>query len=99
MRWQSLARLAIALFVLVFSGVVFFTLRRHPAPKIRPETPRVDQKTVVELGPLKQRRTDSEGNLTFELTAKSDFIYSDGRHLLKEAELTLPDRNGRTMTI
>jgi lipopolysaccharide export system protein LptA len=99
MRWQSLARLAIALFVLVFSGVVFLTLRRQPAPKIRPETPRVDQKTVVELGPLKQRRTDSEGNLTFELTANSDFIYSDGRHLLKEAELTLPDRNGRTMTI
>ncbi len=99
MRWQSLARLAIALFVLVFAGFVYVALRRQPAPKVHPETPRVDQKTVVELGPLKQRRTDSEGNLTFELTAQSDFIYPDGRHLLKEAELTLPDRNGRTMIV
>ena len=33
MRWQRIARLAIASFVIVFAGVVFFTMRqRTPAP-------------------------------------------------------------------
>ena len=71
MRWQSLARVAIALFVLAFAGVVIVTLRRPAVPKVRSETPRVDQKTLVELGPMTYRRTDNEGNTTFELSAKS----------------------------
>ncbi len=99
MRWQSLARLAIALFVLVFSGVVFFTLRRQPAPKVPPQTPRVDEKTLIELGPLTRRRTDSDGKLVFQLTAKSAFMYDEGRNILREAELTLPDRDGRTVIV
>ena len=58
MRWQSIARVAIALFVLVFAGVVILTLRRPTAPKTAPQTPRVDEKVVMELGPLTRRRTD-----------------------------------------
>lgn len=99
MRWQSLARLAIALFVLVFAGVVFVALRRPTAPKVQPQTPRVDQKTLIELGPLTRRRTDSEGKLTWQLTAKSAFMYEGGRNLLRDAELTLPDRDGRTVIV
>lgn len=99
MRWQNLARLAIAVFVLVFAGVLVVTLRRPARPVARPETPRVDQKTVAELGPLTHRRTTPDGKLIFELNAKSDFTYPDGRHLLKEADLTLPQSDGGTATI
>ena len=99
MRWQSLARVAIALFVLVFAGLLIVTLRRPAVPKVPSQTPRVDQKTLVELGPMTYRRTDNEGNTTFELSAKSDFTYPDGRHLLKEAEIKIPDRNGRTLIV
>ena len=99
MRWQSLARWAIAVFVLVFAGVVYFTLRKPKVPVARPETPRVDQKTIVELGPLTYRRTNAQGKVIFEIAAKSDFTYPDGRHVMREAELTLPDRDGRTVKI
>jgi lipopolysaccharide export system protein LptA len=99
MRWQSVARVAIALFVLVFAGVVIVTLRRPGPPKVRLQTPRVDEKTLIELGPLTRRRTDSDGRLVFQLTAKSAFMYAEGRNLLREAELTLPDRDGRTVII
>ena len=99
MRWQSLARLAIALFVLVFAGVVVLKLRRPQVPVSKPQTPRVDEKTILELGPLTQRRTNSDGKVIFELNAKSDFTYPDGRHVLREAEIKVPDRDGNTITI
>jgi hypothetical protein len=99
MRWQSLARTAIALFVLVFAGVVIVMLRRPAPPKVRPQTPRVDQKTLAELGPGTHRRTNSEGEVTFELNFKNQFTYPDGRTVLRDAEVTLPDRDGRTVLI
>ena len=99
MRWQSIARVAIALFVLVFAGVVILTLRRPTAPKPAPHTPRVDEKALMELGPLTRRRTNDEGKLTLELTAKSALVYADGRNVLREAQVTLPDRDGRTVII
>jgi lipopolysaccharide export system protein LptA len=100
MRWQSLARVAIALFVLVFAGVVIVTLLRRPgAPKPRSETPRVDQKALIELGPGTHRRTNNEGKVTFELKFKNQFTYPDGRTVLRDADLTLPDHDGRTIVI
>src|SRR5262245_45836176 len=99
MRWQSLARVAIALFVLVFAGVVFVTLRRPGAPKPRSETPRVDQKALVELGPGTHRRTNNDGKVTFELKFKNQFTYPDSRTVLRDADLTLPDQDGRTVVI
>ena len=99
MRWQTLARVAIAVFVLVFAGVVYVALRRPPVADGRSETPRVDQKTVVELGPGTHRRTNSDGKLTFELNFKSQFTYADGRTVLRDAELTLPQADGGTATI
>jgi lipopolysaccharide transport protein LptA len=99
MRWQTPARVAIAVFVLVFAGVVFVRLRRPPVPVVPSTTPRVDQKTVVEVGPLTYRRTTSDGKVAFEINAKSDFTYPDGRHLMKEAELTLPQADGGTAKI
>lgn len=99
MRWQSLARVAIALFVLVFAGVVIVMLRRPAPAKVRSQTPRVDQKTLAELGPGTHRRTNSEGEVTFELNFKNQFTYPDGRTVLRDVEVTLPDRDGRTVLL
>ena len=94
MRWQTLARWALAVFVLVFAGVVYVTLRRPQAPAQRAVTPRVDQKSVAELGEGTHRRTDSEGKVTFDLKFKSQFTYADGRTVLRDAELLLPHAEG-----
>lgn len=99
MRWQSLARLAIAVVVLVFAGLVIFTLRRPKVPVALPQTPRVDQKTVVEQGRGTYRRTNNEGKVTFEVNFNSQFTYPDGRTVLRDAELMLPQSDGGTATI
>ena len=53
MRWQRIARLAIAVVVLVFAAVVAVKLLRPTKPRVPAQaTPRVDQKSVAELGPL-----------------------------------------------
>jgi lipopolysaccharide transport protein LptA len=99
MRWQTLARVAIAVFVLGFAGVVFFTLRRPAVRVARPETPRVDQKSVMEQGRGTHRRTNSAGKVTFEVNYESLFTYQDGRTLLRNAELMLPQADGGTAWI
>jgi hypothetical protein len=99
MRWQKTARLAIAIFVLVFAGVVFVALRR-PAPSVvRPSTPRVKADTTAESGPIETKRFTNDGKLIVALKAKNQFTYADGRNQLHDAELTLPDRDGRTLVI
>src|SRR5688572_24975060 len=99
MRWQSVARVAIAVFVLVFAGFVFVTLRRPRVPVVPSVTPRVDQKTIAELAAGTHRRFDSEGKLLFELNFKSNFTYADGRSVLREADLVVPQADGGTATI
>ena len=59
MRWQSLARVAIALFVLVFAGVVIVTLRRPGAPKSGPRPRASIRRPLIELGPGTHRRTNT----------------------------------------
>jgi hypothetical protein len=99
MRWQKIARLAIAVFVLVFTGIVFVALRRPAPSAVRPTTPRRNADTTAELGALEYKRFTDDGKLKLALKAKSQFTYADGRNVLHEAELTLPDRDGRTLVI
>ena len=99
MRWQKIARFAIAVFVLVFAGVVFRALRRDAPSIVRPTSPRQNADTTAELGPLESKRFTDDGKLKVAIKAKSEFTYPDGRHVMKEAELTLPDRDGRTLVI
>src|SRR5215218_5991698 len=93
MRWQKVARLAIAVFVLVFAGVVFVTLHRSPKPRTRAETPRIDQKTVAELGPLTHTITDDNGRVKYTIKAQRAMMYPDGRQVLDQGGLILPDRD------
>ena len=90
MRWQRIARLAIAVFVLVFAAIVVFKLRRPAKPAVTSQTPRVDQKTVAELGALTHTVTDDKGNIQYIINAARALTYPDGRQLLDKAEITLP---------
>src|SRR5918994_398883 len=99
MRWQRIARLAIAVFVVIFASIVAIKLRQSAKPAVTPQTPRVDQKTVAELGPLSHTRVDDNGNVQFTINAKRSLTYPDGRQILDDADIILPDRNGRTMKV
>jgi lipopolysaccharide export system protein LptA len=102
MRWQKVARTTIAIAVVVFTAFVFVALRR--GSKIETATnglgsPRTDEKAVTQsLGPIKHSRSEG-GKLLFALHAAGHMTYPDGRLKLKNAELTLPDRGGRTLQI
>src|SRR5262249_28157170 len=100
MRWQRTARLAIAAFVIVFAGIVFVAMRRTPPVKSAPVKTPVDEKAVVQTsGRADTRRVDKTGKLLFALTSMGQRLYPDGRSVLEHVSLTLPDRNGRTITI
>jgi lipopolysaccharide export system protein LptA len=99
MRWQRIARLAIAMFVLVFAAIVAVQLRRPPKPVERAQTPRTDDKSTVELGELTHSRYDAQDKLLFTIDAKRGITYPDGRQVLTDADLTLPDRDGRTLKV
>ena len=99
MRWQRIARLAIAVFVLVFAAIVFVKLRRPPKVAAPAQTPRVDQKTVAEVGQFTYTVTDDKGNVQYTINAKRALTYPDGRQILDDADIILPDRNGRPMKL
>jgi lipopolysaccharide export system protein LptA len=100
MRWQKAARLAIAAFVIVFAAVVVVALRRPAAPVARPTTPRTDPNTIAEThGKSTARETGPDGKIAYTLDFEGQLTYPDGRNVFKNATLTLPDRNGRSITV
>ena len=100
MRWQRIARLAIAVVVLVFTAVVAVKLLRPTKPRVPAQaTPRVDQKSVAEVGQLTYTSTDDNGKTNYTINAKRSLTYPDGRQLLDDADIILPDRNGHTMKV
>lgn len=100
MRWQTAARLVIAGVVIALTAVVFVTLRRPAPPRVVPTTPRTDPGASAEVtGKLTHTRTDRDGKVAFKVDADGQLVYPDGRNVLKNAVLTLPDRNGRTITV
>ncbi len=100
MRWQKAARLAIAIFIVVFAGVVFVAMRRSSAVAPPAETLEIDRKPVAQtLGGADWKRVDKAGKVLFSIRSQSQKMYDDGRNVFEHATLTLPDRDGRTITI
>ena len=103
MRWQKAARLAIAAFVIVFAGIVLYTMRQRtvvsPPPRVS-DTPRAAEPDAAIFNPdgVEYEETRS-GRLEFRLVAKSHVAYADGRQKLGDVELTLPDRGGKTVVV
>ncbi|MGB2715761.1 MAG: LPS export ABC transporter periplasmic protein LptC [Vicinamibacterales bacterium] len=99
MRWQKTARIAIAIGVVLFTTLVFFTLRRSRPPAASPTTPRTEPNASVQAqGRIVHNRT-KDGKVVLSLTAEGAVTYPDGRTTLQKAVLTLPDRGGRTLTV
>jgi lipopolysaccharide export system protein LptA len=99
MRWQKVARLAIAAFVVVFAAIVFIAMRQRAGVSGPADEPRrIDPVAVVESGPGQSELT-KEGKLIYSLKWKNQLIYKDGRSKSVGITLTLPDRNGRTFTV
>jgi lipopolysaccharide export system protein LptA len=99
MRWQKIAQIAIALFVVVFAGFVFLAMRRHsPTPareaRIRP----LDPKAIVESG-VGEHQYSKDGKLVFTLSWKSQLGYKDGSSSFREVKLTVPKKGERTFTV
>ncbi len=99
MRWQKAARLAIAVFVIAFAGLVIFTIRQRTAvPDRVPEPVKRTDAPVETPGPLRFERVDN-GKLIYRLTGVGHKMYHDGRQVIGTVELTLPDRNGKTFKV
>lgn len=100
MRWQKIARLAIASFVIVFAGMVFFIMRqRTAAPADVPVEARpFEGAKIVNQGPLEFELTQN-GKLRYRIIGKQHRLYPDGRNTIEHVELTLPDRKGKTIVI
>ena len=103
MRWQKIARLAIAASVIVFAGIVLFTIRqRSAAPAQQPASqiarPPDDDAAVYNPSGVDYKET-ANGKLVFRLQAKRHRAYPDFRQKLEEVEFTLPDRQGKTVVI
>ena len=99
MRWQKPARLAIAAFVIVFAAIVFVALRRPERPTTAPTSPRKNAATVAEVGAFEHKRYSPEGKLTLWVKGSAHGNLPDGKKVGKVSTVTLPDRNGRTVTI
>lgn len=99
MPWQRKARFAIATFVIVFAVVVVLAMRQRAAAPPPPQSPRTDEKAVIQsLGPISHERSVA-GKLQFALTGKDHKVYPDGRTVVSGVTLKLPERGGRTVTI
>lgn len=97
MRWQKTARLAIAAFVIAFAAVVFVALRRPAAPDVKEDTPRRNPETVVESGAFEL--TSVRNGKRVVIRGEAQETYPDGRKVARHATITLPDRQGRTITV
>ena len=93
MRWQRIARLAIAVVVLVFTAVVAVKLLRPTKPRVPAQaTPQGDPKSVAEVGPLTYTSTDDNGKTNYTINAKRSLTYPDGRQLLEDGDIILPSQ-------
>ena len=98
MRWQKVARIAIAIAVVAFTVLVILALRRS-RPAVAPTTsPRTDEKSSTESGPGTFAK-DRDGKLLFKLQFDGLTAYADGRTKFNKPRLTLPDRGGRTLEL
>ena len=98
MRWQKVARIAIAIAVVAFTILVIVALRRSRPALPTTTSPRTDEKSSTESGPGTFAK-DRDGKLLFKLQFDGLTAYADGRTKFIKPRLTLPDRGGRTLEL
>lgn len=98
MRWQKVARLVIAGFVIVFAGVVFFSMRQRAAlPAAAPEAVNAtDPNAYIETGKGVNEQF-KEGKVVTALKFARQLTYSDGKGKWIDVEIEFKDKDGRPM--
>jgi lipopolysaccharide export system protein LptA len=99
MRWQKIARLAIAVFVVGFAIVVFLAMRHRPSGTGGAnDLVRVDKEASVESG-AGEFKNFKYGKLDVAVKYTKALTYRDGTSKLGGVTMTLPDRDGRTFVV
>jgi lipopolysaccharide export system protein LptA len=100
MRWQKIAQIAIALFVIGFGTFVFLAMRRQsavPLVRERPIKP-IDREAITESGPG-EHKVNRDGQLISSIAWKNALTYKDGRSKLVGVTLTVPKKDSRTFVV
>ena len=100
MTWQKKARLGIAVFVILFVAFVVVALRHRRLPSAPATSPRTDEKAIsqtVGRGVIEQK--NKEGKLVFSIAFEGQSVYENGRTVLGDVTLTLPDKGGRAIEV
>ncbi len=100
MTWQKQARLGIAVFIVLFVGFVAVALRHRRAPAAPATSPRTDDKAIsqtVGRGVVEQK--NKEGKTVFSIAFEGQSVYENGRTVLGNVKLTLPDKGGRAIEV
>ncbi len=100
MSWQKKARLGIAVFVILFVAFVAVALRHRRPPSAPATSPRTDEKAITQTvghGVVEQK--NKEGKLVFSIAFEGQSVYENGRTVLGDVKLTLPDRGGRAIEV
>jgi len=99
MQWKRWLRIALGVFVVGLVLVLVFTIRsRKPAPAA-PTVARVDPNAAVELPQGADITWTQKGREAFTLRFTRGLSYPDGRYTFTEPDVTIPDRNNRTVKI
>ena len=96
--WQKRARIGVALFGLVFAGVVYFAIGERQAVEAPRPLERLDPKAIFETtGAFLQRVRGTEQD--FDIKAEKTFSYEDGSTKQVNVEITVRNREGRDFFI
>jgi lipopolysaccharide export system protein LptA len=102
MRWQKSLRIAIAVFVVGFAALLVVSFRRGPGKGTGTPAPvrKLDPDAVIQsIG--RGHYTDTKGGkVSYSIEFGNQLTYADGRSKFGGGvKVTLPDRNGRSITI
>ncbi len=100
MRWQKIARILIAAFVIVFAGIVVYSMRQRAivAPARTDEVAIRDEKTVIESGKGKLE-TFKDGKIVRRVDYEELLSYGEGKSKVRGITLHLSDRDGRPVLV
>jgi hypothetical protein len=96
--WQKIARIVIAAFVIVFAGIVFYSMRQRAAvtPPAAGAVQVTDEKAIAESG-KGSSSTLKDGKILNLVEYARSLTYEGGRTKALGVTLNLKDRDGRPM--
>jgi lipopolysaccharide export system protein LptA len=99
-RWQKIARIVIAAFVIVFAGVVFYSMRQRAiAPSSRGNDVRVTDETAIAESGKGTSATLKAGKILNLIDYTKLLTYEGGRSKAFGVTLNLKDRDGRPVKV